>query len=278
MVSITAKKLDYSKTYYSPVFETSDNKLNEIWIELQKVQVEFSFAQELMIYHTSQHWAKAKSVVELGSGTGYHLGRLAHHFPSKFYTGIDISPEFTAYAKRKEIQIQDFQCCDVYDLKGQYDFCISRLFLQHLPETDQVLAKIAEVINLGGAILVLDSDDSERFYNPPVPRFMKFFKEYSASENSKGRSRDVTNSVKNGLRGSKDWHLVKESKFVIPSTINNNLHLLRRTYSLFMEMLLVSGQMKESDLMSATKEWKQWCALENTYTQVGLVALLLERI
>lgn len=278
MESLAIKNTDYPSAYNSPVFETSDNRLNKIWIELQKVQVEFSFAQELMMYHISPHWANAKTVVELGSGTGYHLGRLADRFPDKSYSAIDISPELTAYARQNEPQIDHFQACDVYKLEGHYDFCILRLFLQHLPDTDQVLTKIAEVTNPGGAILVIDSDDSERLYDPPVPRFMQFFNEYTSRETGKGRRRNVKSSVMQAMRGNKDWHIAKASNFVIPSTIDNNLHLLRRTYTLFMEMQSICEQMKGFDLNPAIEEWREWCALDNVYTQVGLTALLLERL
>ncbi len=278
MKSLAIKNTDYPIAYNSPVFETSDTKLNNIWIELQKVQVDFSFAQEQMMYHTSPHWAKANTVVELGSGTGYHLGRLANRFPNKTYCGNDISPEFTEYARQNEPLIEHFQCCDVYRLDGLFDFCILRLFLQHLPDTDQVLAKLADVTNPGGAILIIDSDDSERFYYPPVPRFMEFFNEYSSRETDKGRKRNVKSSVMKAMKGNKDWHIAKASSFVIPSTIDNNFHLLRRTYTLFMEMQTICGQMKDFDLNPAIDEWQQWCALDNAYTQVGLTALLLERL
>lgn len=262
----------------SPAFETSDQRLHEIWVELQKVQVEFSLGQELMAYYTSPHWAHAKTVVELGAGTGYHLGRLAERFPDKSYRGIDISPELTAYAQLHEPQVDQFECADVYELTGRYDFCVMRLFLQHLPETDRVLAKVAQITHPGGAALVIDSDDTQRLYDPPLPQFMRFFSDYTSRETGKGRRRDVENSVLASVKTSKDWRIAKAEKFVIPSTLGDNLHLLRQTYTLFLEMLEVSGQMPSVDFASVKDEWQHWCGLEKAYTQVGLTALLLERV
>jgi tRNA G46 methylase TrmB len=61
------------------------------WRRLMKYQTALLFPMELAFYHRRQEWHNASSVVDLGTGNGYYLFKLASHFPLKQYTGIDFS-------------------------------------------------------------------------------------------------------------------------------------------------------------------------------------------
>lgn len=137
-------------------FETQDTNLFQIWDEIQCVQANFCFAQEISAYYMSESWIKtAKNILDVGTGNGYFLKRISERFPDKSYTGIDTSKEFIERAKRDcgnsniSYRKQNF-----FDVECQFDFIIMRLFWQHLPlkELPNALIKLDNITKPGSSV------------------------------------------------------------------------------------------------------------------------------
>ncbi len=59
-------------------------KLTEIWDRLQRLQTNFCINQELPAYYTCPQWEKARTVLDVGTGNGYYLRKIAARFPKNF--------------------------------------------------------------------------------------------------------------------------------------------------------------------------------------------------
>jgi SAM-dependent methyltransferase len=259
-------------------FDTRDAYLALLWDSMQRDQVDFAVNQDLAAYYTSPQWRRARQVLDLGTGNGYYLERIASHFPEKRYRGIDTSPEMIALAHQLTLDGRiEFETRDVFEETGQYDFVIMRLLLQHLPNPEAVLARVAELTEPGAAAFVIEADDPLRFFSPAVPEFMKVFHAYTQEEASRGLHRDIAERVPTLVASRGEWRVGETQRFVIPSTLPGNLGRFRRIYGLFLEMVERAGGV-EANFTRAKREWEAWCAVEHAYAQVGVTVIQLDRI
>ncbi len=241
-----------------------------IWDRLQRYQTEFCIAQEFQIFYKSKQWHRAQTVLDLGTGNGYYLRKIAACFPDKQYFGIDNSPGLLQTAMKETTNKNiSYSCCNPFDVDGLYDFVIMRLFLQHQADVDAILDKVATITKRGGSVLVIDADDADRLYYPDIPVFIRFFRAYVEYQEQLGLSRDVTYILDSWANKTPDWNIGSSSKIVIPSTIHGNLDLFRKTYGLFIDLVEKVGEI-QYDFNAVRKEWEWWCSLKNGYTQVGL--------
>src|SRR5262245_49022599 len=173
-----------------PLFETQKPTISEIWDQIQRLQTDFAIAQELTCYYTSPRWHAAKTVLDLGTGNGYYLGKIAAHFPNKLYRGVDVSAELITTAEKEARQSNVFfSNCNLFDVKERYDFVLMRLLLQHLDDIQAVLQHVAGLTNSEGAALIIDAHDPFRFFYPDLQEFTQFFAAYSEHERMAGRDR-----------------------------------------------------------------------------------------
>src|SRR5215471_10131953 len=149
------KKLD---PHPDPLFGTQKETILEIWDQMQRLQTDFALPQELTFYYTSPQWHVAKTVLDLGTGNGYYLKKIAARFPDKIYHGVDVSAELIAIAER-EVGGENvsFSHRTLFDVKEPYDFVLMRLLLQHLDDIQAVLDHAAALTRPGGTALIIDA-------------------------------------------------------------------------------------------------------------------------
>lgn len=261
------------------LFPSSTTPLFHIWDRMQRLQTDFCILQELGVYFRSSHWRSARRVLDLGTGNGYYLGRLAEHFPDKSWTGIDSSGPLLAVAAR-ELRDRDVELCESdlseFTTADPFDFVLMRLFLQHLPSVSGALDRAAGLTASGGALLVIDALDEERFFAPPAEAFSDFFAAYTALQRERGRERAVGRCVLQALEGRDDWTLGDRVRLVIPSTLPGNHKLFQENYRLFIDLVEDAGDLSY-DFDHVRREWDAWCGRERAYMQVGLDILRLDR-
>lgn len=251
------------------------NQSSKIWSDLNRYQTDFCFAQELATYYTIPSWGNSRHVIDIGAGNGYYIKRLASVFPNKCYTGVDISEDAISIARSDPKGIE-FSVCDVAELSGQYDFAIMRLLLQHLPFPERALESVANIMATGSGCLVIDAYDSLRYFYPEVPKFCRMFEEYTRRKASKNLDRSICGRLPDIISDHPSWNLVDDRTITVPSSVNGNRTIFKKTYALIIE-LIQSMNLFDHDFESVKKEWKNWCELDDSYTQVGLKVMLLER-
>jgi SAM-dependent methyltransferase len=259
--------------FWSREYETVD----QIWSRLHRTQTDFCFAQELSLYFTSKHWLEAERFIDVGTGNGYYLHRLAETFPEKDYYGVDINSVFIDVAKRSfGAENLQFECADLYDLEGQYEFLLMRLVMQHLTEPEKALKKIAELLCPGGMALVIDAVDAVRYYHPEPTEYVRFFNTYAAVQRQRGKDRDIAGKIPELVRQNPLLTCVSCETFLIPSTIPGNLALFEETYYLVIQLLEKSGSLSY-DYEAVKRSWRNWCEQPRKYMQVGIRCVRLTR-
>lgn len=261
-----------------PLFGTQKSAILDIWNQMQRLQTDFAFAQELSFYHTTPQWHAANTVLDLGTGNGYYLRKLAASFPRKMYHGADMSGELIGIAT-KETHAGNifFSQRGCFEVTERYDFVIMRLLLQHLEDVPAVLDHAATLTNIGGGAVIVDAHDPYRFFHPELPEFRAFFTAYAEHERKAGRDRRVASRVEQAIRASKVWRPGPTLPLLIPSTVGSNMDLFTKTYSLLVDLVEQAGEI-QYDFSSVKQAWSRWAQSPEAYTQVGLNLIFLERI
>lgn len=258
-------------------FGKHENSEVERWDLMQRLQVDFCIDLEWPFYYQSEAWHKASSVLDIGCGNGYYVGKLAERFPDKNYTGYDISEEFIAIA-RDELGSDkiNFGVGDAHAVEGKYDFILARLVFQHLPDPENVLKSIAESLNPGGHLLIVDSRDVWRYYYPACPRFMEFFKAFIDSQLDRSLNRDFVRTLAGNIPDYPQWGLGGAWEVVIPSTTPGNLERFQRIYGEVIQFVEESETV-DIDFKALHEEWDSWCNNPDAYTHAGLSIVLLQK-
>jgi SAM-dependent methyltransferase len=261
-----------------PHFGTHKGVIQKIWDQMQRIQTDFAIPQELSFYFTSPQWHEARTVLDIGSGNGYYLEQIAAVFPEKSYTGIDTSAELVGIANRERRKENlAFEEGHLLDHTGTYDFVLMRLLLQHLDDIPAALDRVAQMTRPGGTALIIDANDTVRYFHPKLPQFTAFFAAYAEHELRAGRDRSVADRIEKALSESTTWIHGDTLSLLIPSTINRNLELFTQTYSLFVDLVREVGDLTY-DFDSVKQAWRRWSVLPDAYTQVGLNLIRLDRI
>ena len=249
-------------------------------MRIQRVQTDFCFAQELSAYYMSDYWIDAvHSVLDVGTGNGYFLGKLLEQFPNKDYTGIDISKELIDIARtnlknfRVQLVVQDY-----FTVTGVFDFVIMRLFWQHLPHDriTEALNKLVEITKPGGSVLISDAFDEVRRFVPDLPEFCKVISAYTCQQRDVGRNRDIVNILLDWARASDSWQVGSDIRLILPSSIPGYLRLSTRIYELWIELFECLGEL-DMDFSLAKEELRQWSKNPSVFTQAGLRVIRLDR-
>lgn len=247
------------------------------WDLLQRLQADFCMDLEWPYYYQEPGWHAAKTMLDIGCGNGYYLGKLAERFPDKAYTGYDISKEFIEIAReRHDPDRIKFGIGDAHAVKGQYDFILARLVFQHLPDPEHVLKSIAKSVSPGGYLLIVDSRDVWRYYYPPLPRFMEFFEAFINSQLDRKLNRDFVRQLAGNIKDYPQWSLAGAWEVVIPSSLPGNLERFQTIYGEVIRFVEESETI-DFDFDALHKDWDAWCREPHAYTHAGLSIVLLQK-
>jgi SAM-dependent methyltransferase len=264
-----------------PTFDTADQRRLTVWNSLQRLQTDFCISQELSIYYTSPTWmSQVHSVLDVGTGNGYFLTRLARLFPDKRYIGLDSSEELIALARdTTDASAATFQVGDYFTASGRYDAVVMRLLWQHL-ETDrfdEALAVLTRITHPGSIVMISDAFDEVRAFTPDLPSLRDMISAYTARENAQGRTRSVAKRLLDWAHASQSWRVGSHLPLVIPSSIPGHLALFKQVYSLWID-LFESLELSGIDFIAARHELLRWSDSPVAYTQAGLNVIRLDRI
>jgi SAM-dependent methyltransferase len=262
-------------------FGTQNSDLFQIWDEVQRVQADFCFPQEISAYYMSENWIKsAKKILDVGTGNGYFLNMISAAFPEKLYTAIDISNEFIEKAKQDQKNSKiTYRVQDYFDVESQFDFIIMRLFWQHLPlgRFKEAFLRLEKLTKIGSSVLITDAWDSARHFQPDLPEFRKIISAYTEQQIATGRDRNILERLLLEVTEEKIWELGIDLKYIIPSTIGSNLKLFYRVYDLWIKLFECLGELKVN-YSPAKEELKNWIRESSNYTQAGLRVIRLDRV
>lgn len=256
---------------------TQDTSVVALWDAILRCQVDVTFPQELAVYYASEKWQRARSVIDIGTGNGYYLTKLASYFPDKTYYGVDRAQEFIQIAQRDlDRRAITFESCELFDVKGCYDVVIMRLVLQHVQDIDAALDKVTTITNPEGSAFLIDAYDAARLFRPDVPRLRALLAKFEEYQTSQGLNRAAIEHITERIMMHARWQLSECMRLIVPSTIPNNLDLLRQIYTLVIQLLEKTRQV-ECDFEAVKQDWDEWSSHDVGYTQLGLNVARIDR-
>ena len=244
-----------------------------------RYQVDFSFPLELPVYLSVPSWHTAERVLDLGSGDGYYLQRLASYFPDKSYAGIDVDARAIQAAHTQPDARDDesakgnacsivFETADALCYTGSFSAAVARLLVQHLNAAEDLFVAAPNFLQRNGTLIVIDSNDRARLFWPTdtYDRIDAFFRAFA--EFQPGRSHSATM-----MRIAPDYgfEVHAHHMLIVPSSVPTYKDLFYRSYRLFFEIVEKHYQMP-FDYESLASELDDWARNTGSYSQIGVNA------
>ncbi|MBO1580923.1 methyltransferase domain-containing protein [Bacillus sp. XF8] len=174
-----------------------------------KAQVDLFWDNEWKHYQ-ALGLANADTIIELGSGPGFLLEKLLTHIPQVKVTGVEIDPLLVNYAteylkkedqSRWQVHEGDIMQTGMKD--NTYDFAITRLVLEHLPDPIKAMQEIYRIVKPGGKVIVVDNDFEMHIMTyPPVLGLRELYDAYCKARFAEGGNpkigRELPHILKDG--------------------------------------------------------------------------------
>jgi len=146
--------------------------------------------------------------VDVGCGGGHatlDLARLVG--PAGRAIGVDFDPAIVALAQEDRLAAgvsnAEFRVGDARALDGgRYDVAYARFLLSHVPQPEQVVARILATLRPGGTLIVEDIDFTGCFCQPDDPAYDRFLELYSKAVAQGGGDANLGRRLPSLLRAS----------------------------------------------------------------------------
>lgn len=248
----------------------------ELWDRLMRLQTDLSQPIELSFFFGCQPWLAAARVLDIGTGNGYYLRRLATYFPEKSYVGVDTDAEHIAMAEREGSLAparhggprMRFTVGDAHALEGEYDVALARLLIQHLPSVEEFLASAGRAIRPGGSLIVIESSDETRRWSPALPAMSEFFETFRARRRSAGCDRDAGRLLAEKVTQF-GFEAESSALLVVPSTITGYKDMFLETYLTVLEVVRSAFDV-DADYDRIAADLRAWWADPASYSQLGV--------
>jgi ubiquinone/menaquinone biosynthesis C-methylase UbiE len=123
----------------------------------------------------------AERVLDIGTGNGYFLCRMAERYPEKQFIGVETSEPLVKRAletaRERNLSNVTFihDQCPSSGLKDKFDFIMARLAIYCSPNMDDVLAWSYGMLRDGARMAAIDLDYDWIYTYPPDPIIGKMF-------------------------------------------------------------------------------------------------------
>ena len=245
-----------------------------IWNRIMQYQVDFSFPLELQFYFSLESWLEARDAVDLGTGNGYYLRRLASYFRGKSYTGVDFDERLVEEAKahpdeaavNSDDERISYDVADVLGYTGEFSVDVARLLVQHLTSSEELFIAAKNFLKKDGTLIVIDSNDDARFFWPAdsCRQIDAFFHAFSEFQPGRHNSDAMMQSSKNY-----GFEIEKSRLLLIPSSLPTYKDLFHESYHLFFDIVQGHYEMP-FDYEKLRRELDDWAEREGSYSQIGV--------
>ncbi|MBS0636429.1 MAG: methyltransferase domain-containing protein [Verrucomicrobia bacterium] len=285
--------IQYGKATCIERLEKADTA--ELWDVFLEGQATLFFDAEFQWIANRDWWAPSERILEIGSGNGAYLSRLAGQFHEKTFQGVEILPLSVKQAnehyagdnlafREGDVEIFDAQLIDTADI------ILFRLTLQHLKDSSTALKHAADYLLPNGYVLIIDACDMAKRTSHPISALDEALRLVAQTQNKNGKgNRKVTLELLQTLENGKSP--LSELYEVVFSNLDSSGNILfdtirfegaegKRLYFnhslLFLNLLHRTYQIP-IDLNKAYDELKAYFDDENAWSTPGMHYLVLKR-
>ncbi len=181
----------------SHMFESFDNAdIRNLMSEQLKRQVDVGWPNEAICLEG--HGLKnATTVLDIGTGNGYFLCKMAERYPDKQFTGIEPNPELVEIAEKniKEKSLTNITLindqCPTKKITTSFDFVYARLCLYLAENRVEILSWAHEHIEPGRQICIIDVDHGSYYPDDPEAPLAKLHEAIKKRADDDGADRNI---------------------------------------------------------------------------------------
>jgi SAM-dependent methyltransferase len=285
--------IKYDKSVCLERLETATNE--DLWDAFLEGQAELFFEPEFQWIANQKWWKDVISVLEIGSGNGAYLSKLADQFQEKTFLGIEklslsVKHANERYAREKVAFQEDDAEAFNEQLLNSAEAVLFRLTLQHLKEPLLALQNTWHYLQPNGYVLVIDSCDSAKKTSHPIIAIDKALELVAESQSNKGiGNRKITLQILQMLENQQSqlselYEIVSSNLDGTGKILHENIRLegeqVRKRYFnhnlLFLTLLHRTYQV-QIDINNAYNELKEYLEDENAWTILGMHYLVLKK-
>lgn len=191
----------------------------DLEINRLKAQVELFWDKELKHY-IEFGLNDRMSIVEMGSGPGFVTEKISRNFPNIKITAIEIDSLLVDYAKNYLAE-NHFDQCEVLQKsimetglpENTFDFAITRLVLEHLPDPVNAVREVFRILKPGGKAVFVDNDFEKHIITyPHIPELRELYDAYCQARYAEGGNpkigRQLPNILKKGGFSKVDFEVI----------------------------------------------------------------------
>ena len=101
-----------------------------------------------------------RTLLDAGCGTAPMVSLLSEEYPEAKFTGLDLTPDMIAQAKKKGLQNAEFVVgdCEAMPFEDEsFDIVINSQSFHHYPDPQAFFNEVARVLNPGGMLVLRDN-------------------------------------------------------------------------------------------------------------------------
>ncbi|MES9524666.1 class I SAM-dependent methyltransferase [Streptomyces capoamus] len=149
------------------------------------------------------------SMVELGSGPGFTTERILNLLPEIRITAVEIDPllvevagDRLSHSFGERLDIVEASIMDTGLPSDTYDFALTRLVLEHLPDPVAAVREVTRILKPGGRAVFVDNDfEMHLMTSPPIPALSELYGAYCRSRADEGGNPTIGRELPGILRG-----------------------------------------------------------------------------
>lgn len=285
--------IEYDKAICLERLEKATNE--ELWDAFLEGQAELFFEPEIQWIANQSWWEEVQSVLEIGSGNGAYLSKLADQFQEKTFFGIEKLPMPVKQANERYARERvAFQEGDAEVFNEQFsnyaEVVLFRLTLQHLRNPLLALQNAWHYLQSNGYVLIIDSCDLAKRTSHPIPAIDQVLELVAESQRNSGTgNRKITLEILQMLENhhpplSEFYEVVSSNLDASGGVLHENIRLegeqTRRLYfnhSLLFLTLVHRTYKVPIDLNRAYNELKEYLEDEDAWTVLGMHYLILKK-
>lgn len=285
--------IEYDKTTCLEQLEKASKE--ELWDAFLEGQAKLFIDSEIQWIADQDWFQKAQNILEIGSGNGAYLSKLAEKFQDKTFHGIEKLPLSVIQSNKRyssNALVFEQGNAEVFNdkLVHSSDIVLFRLTLQHLEAPLAALYNAWHYLSAEGHVLIIDSCDLAKKSSHPIAELDKALKLISKlqKENGKGNRQialEILAMLESNQSPLNEFYDVTFSNLVRKGNIQHEIICLkgeenRKLYFnhslLFLRLLSITYEIPVK-MDKLYDELKAYLKDENAWIIPGMHFLVLKR-